>query len=360
MGACVCGVSCSRRFEALALSAFVVVGCSSAAATFPAIDMPAANEIDSADPESADEWTTFAHDYARTGDNQAVTRLNRSTVAKLRLRWKQRVGDTIFASPVTYAGNVIVATEGLEKPAGSVVYDFRASDGRLLWQFRMGGETWATPTIDPDAGLVIVAPNERVTCARRSLPYDSSTAALHGVNNCLAACVGRSLPADGSISARREATSHTVCRAELRRSTSRRGASYGGGASILIPARGVPSGARLPTTGRTSSSERGTRASNRFRPRTARSHSHSRARRSGRRGERLILRCRHGRGVMLDGGLAHFINKNGRFYALNQETGDLAWYADLNRVARHPHEMEWRFCNAVHRWEDDRRRRRTL
>lgn len=63
---------------------------------------------------------------------------------------------------------------------------------------------------------------------------------------------------------------------------------------------------------------------------------------------------------MLDGGLAHFINKNGRFYALNQETGDLAWYADLNRVARHPHEMEWRFCNAVHRWEDDRRRRRTL
>lgn len=130
--------------------------------------MPAANEIDSADPESADEWTTFAHDYARTGDNQAVTRLNRSTVAKLRLRWKQRVGDTIFASPVTYTGNVIVATEGLEKPAGSVVYDFRASDGRLLWQFRMGGETWATPTIDPDAGLVIVGA-ERASHLRSTL-----------------------------------------------------------------------------------------------------------------------------------------------------------------------------------------------
>jgi outer membrane protein assembly factor BamB len=40
-----------------------------------------------------------------------------------------------------------------------------------------------------------------------------------------------------------------------------------------------------------------------------------------------------GGGVMLLGERAHFINKNGRFYALGEETGNMAWTRDLNPFA---------------------------
>ncbi|HMF28139.1 MAG TPA: hypothetical protein VKE42_05170, partial [Candidatus Cybelea sp.] len=60
---------------------------------------------------SNDVWTTFAYNYRRSGFNPNVTNLTKSNVSQLEVRWKRNVGDKIYASPVIYAGNLIVATE---------------------------------------------------------------------------------------------------------------------------------------------------------------------------------------------------------------------------------------------------------
>jgi outer membrane protein assembly factor BamB len=43
-----------------------------------------------------------------------------------------------------------------------------------------------------------------------------------------------------------------------------------------------------------------------------------------------------GGGVLLRHGLGYFINKNGRFYAVDEQTGNIAWDADLNTSGK-PH-----------------------
>ncbi|HZO95332.1 MAG TPA: PQQ-binding-like beta-propeller repeat protein [Candidatus Baltobacteraceae bacterium] len=102
-----------------------------------------------------DDWTTFAHDFARTADGRADTGISTTSVARLALRWKITIpgNPEIFASPVVYDGNVIVST--FAPPA--TIYDFSAADGSLRWSFTMDdGSGQKTPTIDPANGLVFV------------------------------------------------------------------------------------------------------------------------------------------------------------------------------------------------------------
>ncbi len=107
-----------------------------------------------------------------------ATGISEATVPKLALRWQVQLPQgsssyarEIYASPVVYAGNVIVVAR---YPA--TVYDYSAIDGSLLWSRQIGGESLKTPTIDPVSGLVFVG-NRIATSQGHAGP--SSLYALH-------------------------------------------------------------------------------------------------------------------------------------------------------------------------------------
>jgi outer membrane protein assembly factor BamB len=120
----------------------------------------------------ADDWTTFAHDVTRQGQETLSTGITSTTAPKLALRWKITVppgsgayAQQIYASPVVYAGNVIVVTRD---PA--VVYDYSAIDGTLLWSRALGSESVKTPTIDPVNQYVLVGNRDFNSTTGNSLP----------------------------------------------------------------------------------------------------------------------------------------------------------------------------------------------
>jgi outer membrane protein assembly factor BamB len=141
------------RFAACAVLGAIVLGC---AQNSHYSALPLASGADLTGPAAAakgDDWATFAHDYLRTGDQLQTTRLSPKHV-KLPLRWKRALGLRVYASPLAYAGNVVVVTTG---NPGAMVYDLRASDGAVLWSRSVGqGSVRATPTIDPANGLLFV------------------------------------------------------------------------------------------------------------------------------------------------------------------------------------------------------------
>ncbi len=328
---------------AVAPMVLAAAACASHPAVLPGMDIPA-NELDAATSVSDDEWPTFAHDYTRTGYNAAVTRLNRSTVGRLRLRWRERVGDEVFASPITYAGNVIVATQGLEPP-GSVVYDFRASDGRVLWRHRLGGETWATPTIDPDAGLLfdgVVLKQHRSmlfairlldggTAWSRRLPALVRGAVVTGGRIYIGTAGGdEPLCLQGGVTALDESTGSVVWRWSVDPQPDEGGSVWGAIAydgAYLIFGTGNTCEEPVPTAnGAVALTLDGTMVWSTVAVKGSSYDSDS------------------GGGMMLYDGLAHFINKNGRLYALDQTSGDLVWRTDLNPVARQPHQWNGGFA----------------
>jgi outer membrane protein assembly factor BamB len=130
--------------------------------------------VDSIDVQ-ADDWDTFAHDYARTGTQLQQTGISTSTAANLALRWKVSIpagsgSSEIYGNPAVYRGNVIVVTIS---PA--TVYDLSAVDGSVLWSYQMGGESVKPATIDGPNGLVFVG--NRLVGQYGALP--SNLYALH-------------------------------------------------------------------------------------------------------------------------------------------------------------------------------------
>lgn len=331
------------RFVAvLAISALGAAGCSSRQSALPGTNLPAANQIAPGSVGSNDDWTTFAHDYTRTGYEPGSTHVTRSTVSKLQVRWQQNVDDQIYASPVVYGGNVIVVTRGItHKNVGAVVYDFRASDGYLLWKFVMGDEAKMTPTIDPDTGLVIVGNDQKTHRKQPSYVY-----ALRLLDGSL---VWRQ-QADGFLHAPPVATGGTVYAGTsggdpplclqggvtaLNESTGdvdwiwsvdpepHEGGSVWGAIAYdgehLIFGTGNTCQKPVPTAnGSVALNLDGSVVWSTIAVKNSYYDSDT------------------GGGVMLYDGLAHFINKNGRFYALNQETGSIAWHTDLNPSAGPP------------------------
>lgn len=333
---------CLRFFAVVAVAALGTAGCGARPEALPTTDLLGPDATGLRVVGSNDDWPTFAHDYTRTGYDADTALLTRSTVPKLLLRWKQDVGGAIFASPVAYDGNVIVVTRGVPTThPGATVYDFRASDGYLLWKFVMGGEAKMTPTIDPTAGLIIAGNEQRYNHNKPSYIYalrllDGSLVwrqRIHGQLHAAPVVTGGQVYigisggdpprcVQGGITALDEATGTVAWTWSVDHNPDEGGSVWGAIAydgEHLIFGTGNTCEKPVPTSnGAVALKLDGTVDWSTVAVKNSSYDSDT------------------GSGVMLSGGRAHFINKNGRFYALNQETGKIAWTADLNPAAGPP------------------------
>lgn len=92
-----------------------------------------------ASPSAVDDWTTYAHDYQRTGFEQAGNAITAANVAQLRLAWRvapdpacaqTAIANVVFAdqaSPLAangyvYAANTCGVVSALSRDTGSVVW----------------------------------------------------------------------------------------------------------------------------------------------------------------------------------------------------------------------------------------------
>jgi outer membrane protein assembly factor BamB len=289
-----------------------------------------------------DNWTTFARDYQRTGFEPGLTQLSATTVSKLRLRWRKDVGDEIYASPLAYAGNIIIVTRGTAKSAkvGSTVYDFRAKDGRELWRFAMGAGAKMTPTIDPAAGLVIVG-NEQRDKKKPSYLFalrllDGSVAwrqTIHGTLRAIPVVVGGRVyvgraggdPPEclqGGVTALDESTGKIEWNWNVDPKPHEGGSVWGAiaydGAHLIF---GTGNTCQEPVPLANGAVALGLDGKPVWHIVAVKDSYYD---------------SDTGGGVMLFGGRAHFINKNGRLYAVDQETGKLEWTTDLNPSAGPP------------------------
>ena len=328
-------LQCALIVAAVALAG---VGCNARQQSVPNTALPVGNQSAFQSYSSNDAWTTFAYDYNRSGYNPNVASPTRKTVSKLAVRWQQNLGDSIFASPVTYAGNLIVVTEGSRSDEpGSVVYDLSTSDGHVIWKFAMGREARMTPTIDPDAGLVFVGRQYRESYLYALRLLDGSVVWRQGVRGLLRAAPvvaggwvyagssGGDPPActQGGITAFNESTGAVGWAWYVDPNRKEGGSVWGAIAydgSNLIFGTGNTCEKPIPTAnGAVSLNLNGQPV-----------------------WDVVAVKDSHydsdtGGGVMLHNGLAHFINKNGRFYAVGEQSGNIAWKTDLNPTTGEGH-----------------------
>jgi outer membrane protein assembly factor BamB len=333
---------CLRCGIVAVLSALGIAGCNSRPEALPATDVPFVGDLGREAVGAGDDWTTFARDYRRSGFEASLTPFSPATVSKLRLRWRKYLGGEISASPLAYAGNIIVVTRGISKftTAGSFVYDFRAKDGRELWRFAMGAEGKMTPTIDPVAGLVIVGNVQRnrtdssYLFALRLL--DGSVAwrqQIHGTLHATPIVVGGRVyvgragadPPEclqGGITALDESTGKIEWNWNVDPHPHEGGSVWGAiaydGAHLIFGTGNTCQGLVPTANGAVSLGLDGKPVWSIVAVKNSYYDSDT------------------GSGVMLFGGRAHFLNKNGRLYAVDQETGKLEWTTDLNPSAGPP------------------------
>lgn len=321
-----------------AVLALAAAGCSHQQA-LPTAGLPIGDESPLGASSSNDAWPTFAYDYKRTGYNPNVTKLTKKNVAKLALLWKENVGDSIFASPVEYAGNLIVVTQGARNDQpGSVVYDFSTTDGHVIWKFGLQRKAKMPPTIDPATGLVFVGrqgPSSYLFALRL---LDGSVVWHQPVRGLLTSApvvaggwvyAGRSggdPPActQGGITAFNEQTGAIGWVWNVDPNRKKGGSVWGAIAydgTHLTFGTGNTCEQPVPTAnGAVQLDLNGQPIWNTVAVKDSHYDSDS------------------GGGVMLFHGDAHFINKNGMFYALNDHTGNVAWETELNSEA---HNGNW-------------------
>lgn len=112
-----------------------------------------------------DDWTTYEHDFARTGDQTQATGLSTATAPNLALRWKASIpGGSSTSSLAVSDGNIVVADY-------DVIADFSAIDGSLLWSRTLPYPAAKTATIDPTAGLVFVGTRNSNSTSALPSPY---------------------------------------------------------------------------------------------------------------------------------------------------------------------------------------------
>ncbi len=110
----------------------------------PALVVPSTVPAGSA----TDDWTTFAHDFMRSGYQPQNTGINEQNVSKLAPRWLYQAGAEIDATPLVSKGVVYIAVED------GTVRALSAQSGALLWTQSLGAPIRMTPTLDN--GLLFV------------------------------------------------------------------------------------------------------------------------------------------------------------------------------------------------------------
>jgi outer membrane protein assembly factor BamB len=278
-----------------------------------------------------DDWLTFGHDYERSGSQPQNVGLTKSNLGKIRLRWKRSIGSAVYASPIAYVGNVIVVTLG-EGTGHAAVYDFRASDGTMLWNRPLHGGVRATPSIDPSNDELFVS--DRIQLPGPSYVYairllDGSVAwerTIPGITHASPVVAGGRVyvgisggdpPSciDGGIIAFDEQTGKQVWRWEANPIPDGGGSVWGAIAydgAHLIAGTGNTCTNTVPTAnGAVALNLNGTVAWSFTAQRNAQEDEDT------------------GGGVLLSGGHATFINKNGTLYSLGQGSGLLAWQTPL-------------------------------
>jgi outer membrane protein assembly factor BamB len=331
------------QIAAVAASALAIAGCN-AFLRSPAVDLPFAGEGAKAATSATDDWPTFAYDYTRSGFNPNVTAITKANVSTLQLRWQRQIAGFLFSSPVVYAGNLIILTQGGKRgQLGSVVYDLSTADGHVIWQFAMGGEGQMTPTIDPAAGLVIVG-NEVKQDRKTSPSYIFALSLLDGSLVWSAPVVGivRAAPVvtggtvyvgraggdeplciQGGLTAFNESTGEAEWNWNVDPKPDEGGSVWGAiaydGTHLIFGTGNTCEEPIMTSNGAVSLGLNGTPGWSMVAEKDSEYDSDT------------------GSGVTLQGGLAHFINKNGIFYAVNQETGSIVWKTALNPTTSHHH-----------------------
>jgi polyvinyl alcohol dehydrogenase (cytochrome) len=312
----------------------MAAACNAHQQAIPNPNEPLASQNRLGNSSSYDAWTTFGYDDNRTGYNPNVTNLTKSNVSQLQLRWTVNLGDAVFASPVEYAGNLIVVTEGTwGGNPDSVVYDLSTYDGHVIWKYTLGRRDKMTPAIDPDAGLVILGRQSRqsyiyaLRLLDGSLVWRTKIKGRPGGAPLVAGGIvytgraGGDPPGctQGGIAAINESTGQTAWVWNVDPNPKKGGSVWGAiaydGANIIF---GTGNTCEQPIT-----TANGAVSLNPY----------------GQPNWSMVAvkHSRHdsdtGGGVMLFNGLAYFINKNGFFYALDPTSGNIVWKTDLNPKA---------------------------
>jgi outer membrane protein assembly factor BamB len=123
-----------------------------------------------------DDWTTFAHDQARTGLESQDTGITRDTVGHLALRWIRKLGKKTVASPIVARGSVYLATYD-----GDVIA-LDSADGSERWRRNVGATgVRMTPALVGD--LLLVGVYGELGPTKR--PQGASFAALDAASGAL-------------------------------------------------------------------------------------------------------------------------------------------------------------------------------
>jgi outer membrane protein assembly factor BamB len=123
-----------------------------------------------------DDWTTFAHDDARTGFERMQTGITKQTVGHLHRRWLRSLSEHIWASPLAARGLVYVATE-----EGNV-YGIDAASGEIRWKRNVGNAVHMTPALVD--GRLLVGAYGRLPATGKQ-PRDAAFAALDPMTGAL-------------------------------------------------------------------------------------------------------------------------------------------------------------------------------
>jgi eukaryotic-like serine/threonine-protein kinase len=120
---------------------------------------------------ATDDWTTFAHDYARTGNAGPGIPITSTNVSGLQLRWNFQSPAAFQASPIAVNGILYAVDQS------GIITALRERDGGIVWQRQLpiGGDVEMTPTYD--AGLLFVGergfqPDPTTSSGERAGPSD--------------------------------------------------------------------------------------------------------------------------------------------------------------------------------------------
>jgi hypothetical protein len=309
-------------------------GCNARQQALPNTNLPFTNQSRLGNSSSNDAWTMFAYDYNRSGYNPNVTNLTKSNVSSLQLRWEKNVGDKVFASPVTYGGNLIVVTEGdWGGNPNSVVYDLSTYDGHVIWQYPMGRRGKMTPVIDPVAGLVILGRQSRQSYILALRLLDGSLAwrtPIRGRPTGAPVVAGGMVYTgraggdppqctQGGISAINESTGQIAWNWYVNQTPHKGGSVWSSiafdGTNLIFGTGNTCEEPITTANGAVSLNLNGQPNWSMVAVKDSRYDSDT------------------GGGVMLYNGQAQFINKNGMYYALDKTSGNIVWKTDLNNQA---------------------------